>query len=252
MADEEQAWRQYERYIYEKLKEWAGGQAEVEFDQELPGKFSGVVRQVDALITGRFAKDIERDVTAAVDCKRYSRNIDVTHVETFMGLVEDVQTDLGLLITSRGFSPAAKNRVQRGIKLHVVPQVIVAKIDELPRYHPAHDEAYYESEYFDHSPYGSVGATIRFCYVDNPEGYTLLPEELPWVEEVLASGETDELSWGDDRARRDCARIVLAHHLEEEPSDDVVEAFVAGIAADWEDGYPWVLYVGQLHEQLGV
>ena len=97
MGIEDADWRKYERHIADKLREWGGDQADVKFNQTLPGKFSGVERQVDALVTGAFAGDVEKEVTAAVDCKHYARNVTVPQVEAFMGLVEDVQTDLGLL-----------------------------------------------------------------------------------------------------------------------------------------------------------
>lgn len=155
-------WRKYEEYIRESLKEWADGEAKVKLDQKLP-ELSGVPRQVDALVTGRFAGNVEQDITAAVDCKRYSRKVHVKHVQAFIGLVEDVQTDLGLLLTNKGFTEAAMNRARRGIKLHVVPPVYVADIDELPDfYSPSYDEAYYAGDYFDHSPYGPVGAAISY------------------------------------------------------------------------------------------
>ena len=91
MTDEDTfMWRDYEEHIYEKLSEWAGNDARVEFDQSIQGKFSGVPRQVDVLISGRFANATEREITAAVDCKYYARNIDVKKVDEFIGFLEDV------------------------------------------------------------------------------------------------------------------------------------------------------------------
>ena len=249
MAAEETEWRQYEKHIYEQLKKWAGSDpdARVEFDRKLPGQLSGTTRQIDALVTGRFAGGVEKEVTAAVDCKHYTRNLDVTHVEAFIGLVEDVQTDMGLLITNRGYSPAAQRRAQRGIKL----QVVVSHIDELSSYSPAYDEPYYEGDYYDFSPYGPVGATIRYCEPYETE-YTPLPDEVEWSDEVLASGTDDELSWGDDRSRTACARIVLRHRLGRDPSLEEVQDFVNEIASHWDDGYPWVLFTGDLSRKLGL
>jgi hypothetical protein len=107
MSDPNFTWHDFENHIYERLSEWAGPGAQVEFDQKITGKFSQVRRQVDILISGRFANITDRDITAAVDCKYYTREIDVKQVDEFVGYLEDVQTDLGILITNKGYTKAA-------------------------------------------------------------------------------------------------------------------------------------------------
>lgn len=82
MAQDEQEWRRYERHIFEQLTAWAGGEAKVEFDQRLPGTISKVERQIDCLITGRFAGETAKDIRAVVDCKHYTRELNVTHDST--------------------------------------------------------------------------------------------------------------------------------------------------------------------------
>jgi hypothetical protein len=158
-------WRDYEDHIYERLSEWAGDQATVEFDQSIGGRYSRVDRQVDVLISGRFANVTTRDITAAVDCKYYTRNIDVKKVDEFIGFVDDVHTDLGILITNEGYSAGAQNPAEgaRGVEL----QAIVADLDSLPPvYHPSWDDSYYESDYFDGAPYGPDATVIRYSYID--------------------------------------------------------------------------------------
>jgi len=53
----EPAWKAYERQIYARLKAAAGADADLTFDkdgrQRLPGKFSGIDRQVDVLVRGK-------------------------------------------------------------------------------------------------------------------------------------------------------------------------------------------------------
>jgi hypothetical protein len=120
----EPAWRRYERQIYARLLKAAGGEgkAEVTFDKKLPGRLSRVERQVDVYVEGEFANAVG-EATMAVDCKHFDRNVDVKGVETFIGLVEDVGTDLGLLVTTKGYSPAAINRAAaaRGVRVEIVP-----------------------------------------------------------------------------------------------------------------------------------
>jgi hypothetical protein len=52
-----------------------------------------VTRQVDVYVRGSFANIGE--ATMAVDCKCFSRTVDVKDVEMVMGLVDDVGADLG-------------------------------------------------------------------------------------------------------------------------------------------------------------
>lgn len=249
-------WRDYEEEIFAQLKEWAGDQAEVEFDVKITGH-SGVERQVDVLVTGAFAGEIQDGVTAAVDCKCYKKNVDIKAVDEFSGFVDDVQTDLGLLITTKGFSPGAKSRAKRGIKLRVIPRtqapvVVAALATALPRpYFPAYDEGYYEGEFFDHAPYGPVGALVRWAWIEESP-YTTIPGEEEWQDEVLVSGPDDEVSWGDKPSQRAIAHTVLRHRLGAEPDEEYVEMFIEEIATDWEDGKPWVLFDGELRFHLGV
>ncbi len=113
-------WRAYEEQIHTRLLR-LGADAEIAFDARLPGKLSGVERQVDIFISGTFANI--GAATMAVDCKCFSRKVDVKNVEMAIGLVEDVGADLGLIVTTEGFSTGAKHRAKavRGITLDVVP-----------------------------------------------------------------------------------------------------------------------------------
>lgn len=249
-------WREYENYIYERLTEMAGDTAKVEFDQKLWGRFSEVDRQIDALITGGFAGDVEGNVVAIVDCKCYTRNIDVTHVDAFIGLAEDVNVDLAFLITNTGFSPAAKRRANHGPSIRL--RVIVAEIAQLPErlprpYSPSYDEAYYSGDFWESSvPFGLDGAKIEYSYVEESD-YPSNPEtELEWLTCPLASDTTDKLDWADDVSRAHCATVVLRHRLDREPTSDEVKDFVEMIAWEWEGGQPWVLYVGDLTQAMGI
>jgi hypothetical protein len=120
LAAGDRDWKKYEEQIYNALCEMADGNAQIEFDASLPGRFSKVNRQVDVRVKASFGN--LTDATMAVDCKCYSRRVDVKDVETFMGLVDDVQTDFGLLVTTAGYTEAAKNRADApGIRIEIVP-----------------------------------------------------------------------------------------------------------------------------------
>jgi hypothetical protein len=54
-------------------------------------------------------------MTAAVDCKYYTREIDVKKVDEFIGYIEDVQADIGILVTTnKEFTPAARRQREAG------------------------------------------------------------------------------------------------------------------------------------------
>lgn len=230
-------WRQYEEQVTKRLRELAGEDATVEYDVKLPGRFSGVERQADALVTGNFAGDV-RHTQALIDCKHYKTNVDVKAVEAFIGLVEDVNIDLGILITNHGYSPAAKRRAaaERGIHVEVVQRRVidVVSTDEIAEYKVpysgAHDEAYYTSDFYDHTPYGASGTTISYMRESTED----------W--EVLAS----DLDWADDAGKRECAKVILRHRLGQEPTQDHTDLFVQELAADWEEGQYWAVWDGEL------
>ncbi len=116
-------WRDYEQEIYEVLRAKADDDARVEFDEKLPGHLSGTTRQIDVFVEGRFAGDVlPKPSTLAVDCKCWSSTVNVPDVERFIGLVDDVRTDYGLLITTVGFSKAAQRRADnaRGLQIEVI------------------------------------------------------------------------------------------------------------------------------------
>jgi hypothetical protein len=68
-----------------------------------------------------------------VDCKRWKKAIDVADVDTFIGMVEDVVADMGILVSAAGASDGAVKRAQaaRGVRIAAV------SVDELTGWRPA-------------------------------------------------------------------------------------------------------------------
>jgi Restriction endonuclease len=67
--------------------------------------------------------------TTVIDCKHFSKNLDVTHVEGFISFLDDVGVDLGMLVTQTGFSKAAKAMAATSrVKLEV------RKLEELRKF----------------------------------------------------------------------------------------------------------------------
>lgn len=130
MSESPPAWKRYEEQIFKLLKAKARD-ATVEADARLAGLYSGVERQIDVLVSGRFP-GLEEPQNMVVECKAFNRKINVKDVECAFGLVEDVGAPLGLLITTAGFSEAAKRRAAhfRGLSLDVV------ELDDLAAWQP--------------------------------------------------------------------------------------------------------------------
>jgi len=98
-------WKKYELEILTYFQE-TYPETTITFDKKIIGKFSKVERQIDIFIEGEIAG---YDIKIAVDCKYFSKNIDVREVGTFCSLVEDVDAHQGVLITKKGYTQGAIN-----------------------------------------------------------------------------------------------------------------------------------------------
>lgn len=72
------------------------------------------------------------DATMIVDCKRRKRPTDVKAIESFIGMIDDVGAEIGMLVTSSTTTAAAeaRARAERGVRLKVLP------LEELMRWSP--------------------------------------------------------------------------------------------------------------------
>lgn len=119
-------WRQYEKQIYEEFKK-KYTDFEILFDQQVPGRHSNIDRQVDILIKFQVA---DVDCIGVFDCKCFSDNVDIPVIDYMVGFLDDLGANLGGVVTTKGFSEAAKNRAMgakidlRIIQFNSVQQVI--------------------------------------------------------------------------------------------------------------------------------
>jgi len=107
-------WRGYEAYVLGSLARRFPA-VRLEANVRLPGKKSGVARQIDVLA--------HADQPVAVECKFVGRKVDVKCVEAFIGMLEDVGIGRGIIITAAGFTPGAQRRAfhdQRIVELETV------------------------------------------------------------------------------------------------------------------------------------
>lgn len=113
-------WQAYEEQIFRKLASQFPD-TELVKDVYLDGRISGIKRQVDILARGQL---LEARPLAVIDCKCFSRRVDVKTVESFLGMARDVGAHVGVIITNVGFSEAAAARAEkdydREVRLYVV------------------------------------------------------------------------------------------------------------------------------------
>lgn len=100
-------WKQYEDEIYQYYTSEFPS-AKITRDAHVVGQYSDVERQIDVLIEDTIAGFHLR---IAIDAKHRGKRIDVTDVEAFIGYCADVGANKGVLISPKGYTPAAASRV---------------------------------------------------------------------------------------------------------------------------------------------
>ncbi len=103
-------WKKYETEVHELfLEEFP--EADIQYDVKVDGRYTNTKRQIDVLIEDYVGGNRLRIV---VDAKFFSKKIDVKAVESFIGMLADVDAHKGLLITQKGYSEAAIKRAYYG------------------------------------------------------------------------------------------------------------------------------------------
>jgi hypothetical protein len=105
--DAEVKWRLYEKVVADMQGRYPG--CTVIRDHKVTGVRSGTTRQIDVWATGEVAG---REITLAIECKFYKAKVDIKTVDSFIGFLEDVGADKGVLITTTGFTSGAEKRAK--------------------------------------------------------------------------------------------------------------------------------------------
>lgn len=112
-------WEKYEKQIFDKLgSEFPN--CEITKNKKLKGIFSKKNRQIDIYVKG---KVMNRDVSVVIDCKKFSKNVDIKTVESFIAFTEDIGCNMGILMTNVGYTSGAKSRIEnyyRDIRLEII------------------------------------------------------------------------------------------------------------------------------------
>jgi hypothetical protein len=121
-------WKLYELMIARLIADQLTTELCVTPNARLKGKISGRSRQIDVLIDARHDTDNCRRII--VDAKRRRRKIDVTDVEAFQSLMNDVGSTHGYLVSPAGHTAAAERRAQEAVTIRIVP------LDRLENFDP--------------------------------------------------------------------------------------------------------------------
>lgn len=233
------AWKRYEEQIADLIRKRSVGPVKITVDAKITGLLSDVPRQIDILVEGSVSSIA--DVTLALDCKCFSRKVDVKDVEAFLGMVEDVGVNMGMLVTTVGFTPAAKRRATKIVQ-EVVPLLDIVLLTEATQWWMvrAGQSGYYEGDYLDHEPYGSFWWVVRFVTGEPGED-----EE----DDVLWS--STEGGWdGRELGPRLLASVLARHRLARNPSSEELHNLTVAIEGNVEDGQGFHISTGKVDEWL--
>lgn len=107
--DQNPDWKELE-YLVAMIQKQLSPDASVQHNVMLDGIESETKRQIDVLVEQNIGQYTMRIV---IDCKDYSKPVDVKGVEEFHGLVQDVKAHKGALVCPSGFTKSALKRAKK-------------------------------------------------------------------------------------------------------------------------------------------
>lgn len=120
-------WQEYEQEVYNALIPHYIN-AEVELNVKKRGKYSKTSRQIDVFITDTINGKTER---IAIESKFYNKKIDVKIVESFIAMLADLDVDLGIMVTEKGYSKSALRRAQNNPEQITLDILSLGELQEL-------------------------------------------------------------------------------------------------------------------------
>ena len=99
-------WKEYENEVFETMRLYYPS-AVIKKNYKQIGIYSKKERQVDIYIEELIGG---QTIKIFVECKYYNKVIDVKIVESFIGMASDLQADIGLMVTEKGYSKTALKR----------------------------------------------------------------------------------------------------------------------------------------------
>ncbi len=102
------SWKEFEA-IVDRLQRAFNKAGTVTRDEKLKGNGSGRARQIDICIRTTIGTE---NVLIIVECKKWNRKVDVQAVEAFAMVIKDVGAQIGVMVSTAGFSKAAYQRAE--------------------------------------------------------------------------------------------------------------------------------------------
>lgn len=99
-------WSEYENEVFEILGSYYPNST-IEKDYKKVGIYSKRKRQIDIYIETEIAGN---NIDIVVDCKHYNKKINVKTVESFIAMADDLQSDIALMISEKGYTNTALKR----------------------------------------------------------------------------------------------------------------------------------------------
>ena len=107
------SWKDFEEEVFLECERVFKSQGtEVLKNEYIVGRYSGVKRQIDVIV--RQHDDDENVNICVIECKHYAKKINVKIIDSFIGCLEDVGANKGILVSEKGFTKAAINRAHKG------------------------------------------------------------------------------------------------------------------------------------------
>lgn len=121
-------WKEYERLVsILTAEEYGNEELTVIPNARIRGRISDRKRQIDVLVDYRFKNDLSRRII--FDAKDRKRPVDIKEVESFEGLMRDVQATNGVIVCTNGYTKSALRRAQEHIKIKLLNYDEVENID---------------------------------------------------------------------------------------------------------------------------
>jgi hypothetical protein len=98
-------WKRFEKLVA-RIVATLSSDAVVTYDDKIPGKLSGVLRQIDVSI--RAAK-AEQSQLIIVQCRDYAKPLDVNDIGEFSSVIQDVGASKGVMVSVFGYAETAKH-----------------------------------------------------------------------------------------------------------------------------------------------
>lgn len=195
-------WEKYEDQIFEKLNELFPGSS-IEKNQKIKGRYSERSRQIDILVRQEI---IGREILIVIDCKKFSKRIDVKTVESFIGFSEDVEAHIGIMITNVGYTKSADKRAKNH---HKDIQLDIVEFENFDDYEFSYSSCYLCKDEEDF-PRGLVRWDGPFSLVSDGKATLISSGECSYCREsyVKCQGCGETLNFSDiDNLECDCGNI---------------------------------------------